>query len=153
MTRSRSERRDKKAAYYATWYQENGDAVNERRRNRYASDPEYREKVKARARERKRQLLADRDGRVEREWDGTKILVHPISRVAEDAGTTAQRIRELESQGVIPEATFPGETRVYTDHQRTLIIRFLEAARDGRAGLGHYKRRMAETWLKGLDVG
>lgn len=45
---------------FTAWYQQNGDALNERRRNRYETDPDYKDKVLRQNREsRRRKKLKD----------------------------------------------------------------------------------------------
>lgn len=148
-TRTENPTRRDKSAYYARWYAENGEDVNAKRRERYLTDSEYREKVKDRARERKRALLAMRKGRVPRDIGGTVILVYPITWLCREADVTSQHIRDLEAKGWIPHATFDDMTRVYSEHQTKLILQLLAAIASGSKS-GAIRARMQTQWFKGL---
>jgi hypothetical protein len=124
--KEKAPRRDK-SEYYAGWYAENSQDVNAKRRERYQKDIAYREVVKTRARERKREVLAMRNGRVLREINGKQVLVYPVTWICRESGFTSQYIRDLEVKGWIPGTTFFDATRVYSEHQTRMIMQLLEA--------------------------
>lgn len=126
------------SSYFAKYYADNKDKILSRRRERYKEDPEYREKIKARAREAKRKLLAKR--REERaknkdkitpiwfqiQYGGKEIPVkmYTTGQVAKKLGRTTQTIRIWEKNGLIPEATYrtAAHDRLYTELQLNLLI-------------------------------
>ena len=52
------------SSYFHQWYQQNGESLNESRRERYANDPEYKERILQQNREarkrRRKEVLAEK---------------------------------------------------------------------------------------------
>jgi hypothetical protein len=124
---------DGRRDYYQQWYDKNRDARNDRRRARYEKDADLR----ARERERVRKYRAQQQdpaevGRMFRELDGTRHEVFRVGDVAEDIGAHASVIRRYEKQGAIPLPSFPGEHRLYTKHQVSLIAEICNFKRNTR---------------------
>lgn len=129
---------DKGSSYFAKYYAENKEKILSRRRQRYKEDPEYREKIMARAREAKRKLLAKR--KVERAKNKDKnqptrfriqygdeeipVDMYTTGQVAKKLGRTTQTIRIWEKNGLIPEALYrtTAHDRLYTELQLTLLV-------------------------------
>lgn len=148
MSRDAPRGRRDQTDYYKRWYESNAEQRNATRRDRYATDPKYAERIRAKSRERKRRILSERKGRVERIWNGKSVLVYPISWVSREAGVSSERIRSLEKSGVIPECAFGGN-RIYTEHQANLIIKLVEALRAG-VPASKAKDIVHATWMSGL---
>lgn len=135
--------------YYAEWYEGNGDDLNERRRDRYANDPEYRAKVQkwnqaARARRKEGKKLEKRAQKravkmkasagawktVEIEVDGVLTRMFTIGALARAVGKGISTIRVWERTGVLPETPhrFHKGDRLYTVDMVEDICRALDRA-------------------------
>jgi ribosomal protein S8E len=126
----------KKNDVFKRWYGDNREEYNKRRKNRYDTDPEYREKVKERARLSKRRKIAAMGGAVTRSWKGTTLLVYRIGRVCEKLGINKNVILDWENRGIIPTPIFGGKHRVYTQNQMDLIRELYEEVKTAN---GDYK--------------
>lgn len=142
---------------YHDYYDDNKEDINRRRRDRYASDPEYRERVKASAKQVKKAAAEAKKGHVARKYKGSKVLCTRIGDVAEAIGRSVSVIRFWEKEGTIPEPVFEGSQRVYTDAQVALLSKLstalLKAGPDKRITVA-IKKDMApiikKKWLGGL---
>jgi DNA-binding transcriptional MerR regulator len=128
------------STYFAEYYAENKEIISARRRQRYAEDPEYRERCKAQSREAKKRLAERR--RKERAknkdkdsgkptwykilYDGREIPVKMFStgQLAKKLGRKAQTMRIWERKGIIPESMYrtASQDRLYTAFQVRLIV-------------------------------
>lgn len=129
---------------FGRWYERNGGKLNEKRKNRYDSDPEYR----ARQIENARKNRANRASKVKEASapvykliGGEKVVVYRIGDLAERAGVTPQTIRKYESTGVIPEPTVGSSHRYYTANQVNLVCSMVQAL----AGLPLHSKERAEV--------
>lgn len=134
-------------SYYQEWYKQNGETLNAQRRDRYASDPEYRARVQGRneaARAKKRQA-AEREMRRARkaikigaggswktisiEVDGVVTPMFTLGAVAKATGKSISTLRVWERNGTIPETPHRSRTgdRLYTLDQIEEIKRCLDA--------------------------
>ena len=134
------------SVYFREWYEQNGDELNKRRRNRYQTDPEYRERVLAQnrdARRKKRQeALEERKKkygakklRLTNNWktvnvetpDGI-VKMFSISAAAKLVGCSVQALRLWERKGIIPPATarYSKGDRLYSMEQIDLLKEVLE---------------------------
>lgn len=143
--------------YFKEWYSENADSLNEKRRQRYAEDPEYRKKIQeSNARNRKvRRKISRAERRAEekaklvnvdkRPWravtaivevDGERVeaQVFTIGALAKALGCSVQVIRLWESKGVIPETPLRGSggDRLYTPEFINMVREVLTSK--GRLG-------------------
>lgn len=96
------------------------DAHNQRRRERYAADPNYRDEQKRRAAERRAQNRSD-DGHLLKELNGEKVKVFKIGEIAEYCGVTVPRVRGAFKRGRFPNPSFEGKHIYVTQHQLDLI--------------------------------
>lgn len=108
------------------WYEREGDKLNESRRSRYQSDPEYRKRAIERSREYRRNGPKNGPRKEYRLQNGKKIRVYRISEAAKKAKTNPTAIRRWETAGVIPdvrESEFNGSNsiRYYTTDQIKII--------------------------------
>lgn len=145
-----------RSEYYAGWYEDNGDDLNERRRERYANDPEYRTRVKqwnqeARERRRKARKAEKRAEKravkmkasagawktVEIEVDGVVTRMFTIGALARAVGKGISTIRVWERTGVLPETPYRSDKgdRLYTVEMVEDIIEDL-----GRVGKLDHRR-------------
>lgn len=108
---------------FRKWYEEHGDDLNAKRRDRYASDPEYREKAKAQARIARERRRA-RGGQVsettvKRVIDGKEVELYRVSAAAEMIGKSPDTIRLWTRKGYVPGEA--GEHRLYSLKQVKLL--------------------------------
>lgn len=115
---------DDKNSYFKEWYEDNGDDLNARRRNRYKTDPAYRRKVqewnrRAREKRNKERAVEKKAERkavkmatsgswktVEIEVDGVKMRMFTIGALAKALGKGISTIRVWERFGVLPETPY-----------------------------------------------
>ena len=121
MSNTEKEITNKRSEMYKKWYGDNSTEYNEKRRSRYATDPEYREMVKERARNAKRLKIKSMGGAIERTWKGSKILVYRVGTACEKAGCVKAVLLDWENRGIVPPPVFGGKHRVYTQRQIDLI--------------------------------
>ncbi len=133
--------------YYADWYEENGDDLNDRRRDRYANDPEYKAKVRqwnqeARERRKKTRKAEKRAEKravkmkasagawktVDHEVDGVLTRMFTIGALARAVGKGISTIRVWERTGTMPETPYRSEKgdRLYTVEMVEDIIEGLD---------------------------
>jgi hypothetical protein len=96
-------------AYYKEWYEKNREQVAERRRGRYSSDPEYRERVLSRgrdSRQRKRQDRPDpRPKQPTEVWHhGAKFV--SIHELARKLGKYILTVRLWFRKGLMPQSPY-----------------------------------------------
>jgi hypothetical protein len=132
---------DTEQNYYQKWYEENGTGLNERRRDRYATDKAYRETVLERnsesRRRQRRQLIEEKRAKAaakklktDGSWkvhtfiekiDGREVEVtyFTIGALAKILGKGISTVRVWEKQGVFPETPHrsPKGDRIYTLEQ------------------------------------
>lgn len=141
---------------FTQWYAVHGERLNEKRRDRYHTDPEYKKKVLQQNRESRRKRRAEeRKNRPPKEprqpgehaWKTTKVRIegklqtaYTIGALADKLRCSIQAIRLWERQGLIPEAPFrtPNGDRLYTADSVKEIRAALKKA--GRLS-GESKRR------------
>jgi len=113
---------------FKTWYAKNKEDFNAKRRARYANDPEYRAKQRARTEEwkaRQRELRRAERGDAPRTRDrtimvecaGGKVAMHTIGVFSERVGKSIVTLRSWERKGFLPESPFRSSRgdRLYTD--------------------------------------
>jgi hypothetical protein len=131
------------------------EARNERRRDRYRSDPTYRENLlRQQADYRQRRPKARRHGAF-RVVNGVEVTVHYIGEVAEACDRKVITIRLWERQGLIPVPSIPGSKRVYLPHQIALVRKLAEffdtnrtarGSDDYRARLKKLREHISKHW-------
>lgn len=101
--------------YYEQWYKENRDEVAKKRKQRYESDPDYREMVlerSAKYRERQREVTQVRVPRhhkprmFQREGDEKKVPLYSIGAFASYINRSVQSINHWESNGLLPRTPY-----------------------------------------------
>lgn len=157
---------DQKSPYFQEWYDENRDDLNARRRERYAKDEAYREKVQrwnrdARARRRKaaekeekkakRAVKIQTSGQwktVEVEVDGVKVRMFTIGALAKAIGKGISTIRVWERNGVLPETPYRSKKgdRLYTLEMVESIQAALKKA--GKLDIGVLKEKKRPAYVE-----
>ncbi len=130
---------DKEDVYFRGWYAKNGDTLNKSRRDRYTTDPEYREAVLKRNREarQKKREASNKERAQERKatrmrvgsrgWKTTEVAVEQdgktatatlftIGALARSLGRSVQAVRLWEREGLLPETELRNKKgdRLYT---------------------------------------
>ena len=152
--------------YFQEWYDDNRDDLNERRRARYAADPEYRKKVQkwnqdARARRRKEAAREDREAKravkiktagawktVEVEVDGVMVRMFTIGALARAIGKGISTIRVWERNGTLPETPYRSKKgdRLYTLEMVESIQKALRQA--GKLDIGVLKEKKRPAYVE-----
>jgi len=96
---------------YRDWYAAHGLEHNLKRRERYQTDPEYREKVKSSNLLHKQKIVANRPPKtpwrvIEVEDGGTRVRCVSLGALALAVGRTLQSLRAWERTGKIPVAPY-----------------------------------------------
>lgn len=108
----------KSSEYFARWYEEHKDELSQKRKQRYANDPEYRQKALD---ARKKQLEANR---------GLSPLnpayTTTFSEAAEELGITIWRLRNWRKNHYFPEPYPYGKFLYFTDRQMALLSKLNE---------------------------
>lgn len=113
---------------FSKWYETNKDGFNVRRKQKYHSDPEYREKVIQRQREarKKNPRPSTASDKHYRTINGDQVEVFRIGHVVEAISRSEKTIRTWESEGLIPAPSIEGKHRYYTQEQVSLLKEFSE---------------------------
>lgn len=119
------------------WYEENKEAHNQSRRERYAQDPEYRERTREQARVQAAKRRNNAGAALTRKLDGVTYEVVKLSAVAESCGVVPDTIKRAHDKGAIPPCSFSGTHRVYTKGQEAALVKF-------------YNKQLDETELADL---
>lgn len=108
---------------FKKWYEANGKAHNEARKKKYHTDKAYRDTVKERAAEYRRENPApSRAGMSSMKTVGGKLVrVYRLGEVAGMIGRSQQTIRKWEAEGYIPKPSVKSAHRFYTDNQVKLM--------------------------------
>lgn len=106
---------------FKKWYHENKVLFNAKRKAKYASDKDMREKAVLRQREYRKNNPARLKSENTRVVGGREQPVYRIGAVAEAIGRTEQVVRLWEANGIIPKPTVPGTHRYYTQEQVDLL--------------------------------
>jgi DNA-binding transcriptional MerR regulator len=140
---SRSSQDSQEGFDFKEWYEENGEALNKSRRNRYQTDPEYRQRVldanrESREKRRKKEReekFKERQAQKLRDTDKQSYKVvtagvgeatsrlFSIGAVAKTLGCSVQAVRIWEKRGLLPETPLKNTKgdRLYTEEQVTFI--------------------------------
>lgn len=102
------------------WKPEYNEPHNERRRERYATDPAYREEQRQRSRDARAKNRSD-NGNLLKEYNGQMVEVFKIKDIAEACGVTVTRVRSAFQRGRLPESSFGGKHIYVTAEQIELI--------------------------------
>ena len=122
---------------YETWYKNNKDERNRRRRERYAKDKKHRDEIKARA-NKYRQSPAARaraEDRKKVKVGRLRVMSYSIGETAVQLGRAINTIRRWEASEYIPSAKRNGSAlRRYTDDNIALMTELRDAIDSGQRG-------------------
>ena len=130
---------------YRKWYESNGADYNEERKKRYANDPEYRDRIKAQAKETRERRKA-RGGVQETSVIRDGVEVYRVSAAAELLGKSPDALRSWVRKGWVPEKT--GQVhRFYTKGQIKLMQRLVDVIKKYRYAK-NYEDRLQQIVTK-----
>lgn len=121
---SMTDERSRQNSSFNSWYGRKSQEYNKDRRERYQTDPAFREKARLQA-AAYRQRLRNENFPVPERRKG----LNTSTRVAALLKVSTQTLRNWEAKGVIPKASNGGKHRLYTDHQVALLESFFEIIR------------------------
>lgn len=126
---------------YQRWYAKNRDKINRERREKYQSDPEYRDQaVRASRAARAARPEPSKAGQSRfKDVGGVVVETMSISELARFCGRSIQTIRLWESKGFIPEPTVTAGKRFYT-HVQCALVRELALVMDSSLSLNRKAR-------------
>ena len=109
-----------RSEYYKLYYEVHRDAILERKRERYHSDAEYRQKIKNNFKRRYDKHLRSHSkevGYTIKKVNGVQLF--SIKYVAEMTGLSAKDFTKLETAGVVPKSLYTDNRgwRFYTERQ------------------------------------
>ncbi|MCK5788775.1 MAG: MerR family transcriptional regulator [Chlamydiia bacterium] len=114
--------------YQEKWYSKNKDKVSISKKDKYANNKEYRDRVKQRAARQRESLKQTKYKAVKVVINGSHCMMHTIHSVSVLVGKTYQTLKSWEKNGVIPECVVVGRTRYYTPIQSMLIKAYVDSA-------------------------
>ncbi len=109
---------------YRKWYESSGGDYNQKRKERYANDPEYRQRIKEQARET-RERRKERGGVQETSVIRDGVEVYRVSAAAELLERSPDALRSWVRKGWVPENTEQVH-RFYTKGQIKLMRQLVE---------------------------
>lgn len=143
--------------YYKIWYGDNGQTLNRKRRDRYHTDPTYRQKVLGWNQQSRKNRKEGDEGEVQKERDASKIRVggrswksiivdlpgpdgalvatpvFSISSLAKVLGKSVQLVRIWEKEGKIPPPVYVSESKGDRFYSQEVLEELHEAmVRSGR---------------------
>lgn len=159
--------------YSKAYYRKNREEIAEKKKKRYESDPEYKEEILERARERRHRIALEREERRKKEPKkdpmtphvfalnvggiDRKLNMYTAGQLALLVGRKTQTIRLWERNGILPEALYRSMAgdRLYTEFQIRNISRiydqvvseFGNKART-RIGQTNFSKLVSEFWGK-----
>lgn len=172
---------DKERAYYRTWWEKNKDRVLAHRKERYAKDPEYREKAaeySRKSRQRKSDerkaatephedspggVVAVRIPRIRKPeevpWKGKTVKAYGIEVLCRAIGRSRVTIYSWERKGWLPKTplTSSREEKLYTAGMIEVVAQIVRAYEEeglsrGRQQFSVYGQAMHDKILAGWDA-
>jgi hypothetical protein len=123
------------------WTDRYGKTHNKRRRDRYKSDPSYRERVKKNAREYKRKRNQYRD------YNGKEYRVFRAGDIKNSLGITQSQYLWMQDRGVLPDSVFDGKQYRVSAGQFALIQQLWEKHSGDYETL---KEKLHANWMSSL---
>lgn len=137
---------------YKTWYEKNGSELAERRRHRYANDPDYKDRVLEQNRKYRSKKVKERgdkptikvrvpktrkpiEGTVQVHGVPTELELVHVGTFARQIGRSVPTIHQWERSGILPKTPFSlvgndKQERLYTRN----MIQVVRQALDKRSG-------------------
>ncbi len=120
-----------KPGYFEAYYDENRDDINEKRRQKYANDPEYRDRVLKASRDyRKRQRREPRvrmprfqKPSTHQTGDGGEVQLFSVGAFAAYLNRSVQAINHWERSGILPKTPYRNSRgfRCYTRDMMEIV--------------------------------
>jgi hypothetical protein len=129
MEKTAAQKAQQNREYSRSWYTENKEEYNAKRRERYKANKEQREKARERA-ARYRAEQPDIERELFRTYKGKK-----------------QMLRNWEKEGLIPESIFPDHHRLYTVKQKSMILQLAETIAANNGSWTAPKVKKAVSWM------
>jgi len=153
-------------SYFQKWYDQRRDAFNKKRRERYADDEEYRDKVNTwnqETREKRRKEAQREESEAKRavklkssgswktievEVDGVVVPMYTISALAKAVGKGISTIRVWERNGTLPETPYRSDRgdRLYTLEMIENLQRALQKA--GKLDIAVLKEKKRPAYVE-----
>lgn len=113
--------------YFQHWYEKNKESISQRRKDSYASDPEYREKLRQKSKDYRERRARGEQVQTKRyaTVKGKRVRVYTTGHIADRYGVSSEYVRRLQVVGKVPPPTIPGKHRLYTGHQMMMIGKVL----------------------------
>jgi hypothetical protein len=146
MAKTAAQKAQQNREYSRSWYTENKEEYNAKRRERYKANKEQREKARERA-ARYRAEQPDIERELFRTYKGKKMRVFSTGQVAAEMNRTPQMLRNWEKEGLIPEAIFPDHHRLYTVKQKSMILQLAETIAANNGSWTAPKVKKAVSWM------
>lgn len=136
---------------FREWYSRNKKDYNQRRKLRYATDPDYRDAVLTRSRQEAEERKARRARNDRRVFRAKKGELVSIGRLAEALGRKVQTVRKYHTDGVIPLPNHFDSRgwRLYTIEQlRAVVAAFDRFDRGILSSLDDVRKELKANWQK-----
>lgn len=132
--------------YNKEYYRKNRERILARKRERYASDPKYREKVKRDVAARR----AEESACAKVEVNGVMVDALKVSEFAEEVGKSVSTINNWQKHGTIPETPFrsPGGFRLYTSDMARAVKQALSMNERPSRGDKEFCGAVAQLWAE-----
>ncbi len=146
-----------KDGYYDEWYDENKNELLDKRRGKYASDPDYAQKCREAAKEYRRRKKSGEISPSKRKQRSTTVVVGgrslnawTISKLAEKVGRSVPTINHWSKHGLMPETPIKaaGGNRLYTDEMITVVKRAIQRRGEVSKKDTTFKKEILEGWEK-----
>jgi len=133
--------------YNKSYYQKNRDRLLEKKRSRYADDPEYRDRVKADASTRRKASSAKG---VQVEVLGKLVPAMRVRVVAQSIGKSVSTMNFWQKHGTIPETPYrtPGGYRLYTEEMVGGIAMALKSVSKPSRGDDSFRSVVTLAWRR-----
>lgn len=133
------ERQDRRNEQYRSWYANNRDEFNARRRERYANDKGLREKARENAKNQ-REIRRERGGPKETTVIRNGVEVYRAAAAGQLIGRSPDTIRQWVMRGFIPDNQGDWTHRTYTMNQIELMKRLVKVMEEYRYAVDYQKR-------------
>ena len=133
--------------YNSKYYKKNKDTLLEKKRSRYHSDPEYRQRQIEAAREYRKNLRESRPPPVV-EYGESRAFAHSVGALAKRINRSVSTINHWQRHGTLPQTPFytEGGHRMYTDDMITVVNQVLSMFPKPSAGDKAFHDAVLNGW-------
>jgi hypothetical protein len=133
------------AFVYKEWYEKNKEDVNAKRRQKYAKNKAYREKLKKASRQYWRDSYTPSDATVLEADDGVKY--YSISHFADHINRSVATVLGYHRRGVLPEPYYNDRGwRLYTKEQMRRAAEAFKKVDSGKYSLKDVRSELSKKW-------